>query len=220
MNKKSQSKIIPILIFLLVLVGITTSYFVLATTSNSTTGENWKMSGNKVYISDSNVYISAEPHTLTSSGYVYFNITSKVHSGDVDIVFGFDTDKIKPKSIELYKPEWRNKIKSYTCNGNYFNYTLSPNRFWCYNNMTYDNVTYNLYLIKEGEFEWGNLSNKIVYWNEPYYTEWKDYSSVFESIDYNYSDMNKWWGKKNIPIQRSEERRVGKECRSRWSPYH
>ncbi len=24
--------------------------------------------------------------------------------------------------------------------------------------------------------------------------------------------------KKNIP--RSEERRVGKECRSRWSPYH
>ena len=23
-----------------------------------------------------------------------------------------------------------------------------------------------------------------------------------------------------IPKQRSEERRVGKECRSRWSPYH
>ena len=28
---------------------------------------------------------------------------------------------------------------------------------------------------------------------------------------------------KNVPISmhcRSEERRVGKECRSRWSPYH
>ena len=24
----------------------------------------------------------------------------------------------------------------------------------------------------------------------------------------------------NNAIQRSEERRVGKECRSRWSPYH
>src|SRR2546425_7151465 len=24
----------------------------------------------------------------------------------------------------------------------------------------------------------------------------------------------------NGPLQRSEERRVGKECRSRWSPYH
>ena len=25
---------------------------------------------------------------------------------------------------------------------------------------------------------------------------------------------------KNIKSKRSEERRVGKECRSRWSPYH
>ena len=24
----------------------------------------------------------------------------------------------------------------------------------------------------------------------------------------------------NLPKERSEERRVGKECRSRWSPYH
>ena len=23
-----------------------------------------------------------------------------------------------------------------------------------------------------------------------------------------------------LPVERSEERRVGKECRSRWSPYH
>ena len=27
-------------------------------------------------------------------------------------------------------------------------------------------------------------------------------------------------GKKSITLDRSEERRVGKECRSRWSPYH
>ena len=26
--------------------------------------------------------------------------------------------------------------------------------------------------------------------------------------------------KENIKKKRSEERRVGKECRSRWSPYH
>ena len=30
-------------------------------------------------------------------------------------------------------------------------------------------------------------------------------------------DMPKWMAKS---ITRSEERRVGKECRSRWSPYH
>ena len=33
-----------------------------------------------------------------------------------------------------------------------------------------------------------------------------------------------WHGKANglpaVTLTRSEERRVGKECRSRWSPYH
>src|SRR3989442_11422183 len=28
------------------------------------------------------------------------------------------------------------------------------------------------------------------------------------------------WKRTNVVPQRSEERRVGKECRSRWSPYH
>ena len=28
------------------------------------------------------------------------------------------------------------------------------------------------------------------------------------------------YGVKVVPLCRSEERRVGKECRSRWSPYH
>ena len=28
------------------------------------------------------------------------------------------------------------------------------------------------------------------------------------------------WKLPILPVARSEERRVGKECRSRWSPYH
>src|ERR1041384_7201052 len=35
--------------------------------------------------------------------------------------------------------------------------------------------------------------------------------------------MMGYWGEAmtyNHPLWRSEERRVGKECRSRWSPYH
>ena len=31
-------------------------------------------------------------------------------------------------------------------------------------------------------------------------------------------DMSRFWDKRMLT--RSEERRVGKECRSRWSPYH
>ena len=29
-----------------------------------------------------------------------------------------------------------------------------------------------------------------------------------------------WWMRHDVSYHRSEERRVGKECRSRWSPYH
>src|SRR3989442_5734071 len=32
--------------------------------------------------------------------------------------------------------------------------------------------------------------------------------------------MDEFYAQYNIKSQRSEERRVGKECRSRWSPYH
>ena len=31
---------------------------------------------------------------------------------------------------------------------------------------------------------------------------------------------SKWIKRETRPSERSEERRVGKECRSRWSPYH
>ena len=36
------------------------------------------------------------------------------------------------------------------------------------------------------------------------------------------SDMSSWllMGLPGVAAERSEERRVGKECRSRWSPYH
>ena len=34
------------------------------------------------------------------------------------------------------------------------------------------------------------------------------------------SNVNLYDGEQVIRPERSEERRVGKECRSRWSPYH
>jgi len=35
-----------------------------------------------------------------------------------------------------------------------------------------------------------------------------------------FDDAYRSFFEKALPILRSEERRVGKECRSRWSPYH
>ena len=48
-------------------------------------------------------------------------------------------------------------------------------------------------------------------------------SLVYEHTDSNqervYTRLSKQ-GKRLGDLDRSEERRVGKECRSRWSPYH
>ena len=40
----------------------------------------------------------------------------------------------------------------------------------------------------------------------------------FDKVDKSYD--GKVLVVKDLQLDRSEERRVGKECRSRWSPYH
>ena len=50
-----------------------------------------------------------------------------------------------------------------------------------------------------------------------YEMEFKDYD---EAERYAYAQFNPEYKDRIEDISRSEERRVGKECRSRWSPYH
>ena len=47
-------------------------------------------------------------------------------------------------------------------------------------------------------------------------------SMVVESCEGQrfFPDVGGYYGTHNRTVGRSEERRVGKECRSRWSPYH
>ena len=42
----------------------------------------------------------------------------------------------------------------------------------------------------------------------------KKITDLLDQADFKYAIFS------NIKAERSEERRVGKECRSRWSPYH
>lgn len=169
---------------------------------------NWTIEGNKVYVNDSNVYISAEPHTLENSGYVYFNLTSKFYSGNIDVVWGFDINYLQPRSAEIYKPEIETITQSYSCDfdNSYFNYTLNPNHFWCYSNITLlsNGTETGLNLIYEHDFDYGNLTLKTAYWNESSLREWQSISQAFDSIDYNYGGMNKWYYLKDISIEENK----------------
>ena len=49
---------------------------------------------------------------------------------------------------------------------------------------------------------------------------WNTFAALFSNFGALTWQMVVMWGIGALLIYRSEERRVGKECRSRWSPYH
>lgn len=171
--------------------------------------EEWTIEGDKVFVDDDNIYVSASPHTLGGSDWVIFNFTSKVFTGNIDAVLGFDTTTLQPQTIERFNPTTELRNVSYTCETDYFNYTTSPNHAWCYENITeyIDNSTYNshLELIWDGDFDSGDLPSKTVTWEEQYLDIWKSTSLNFDSTNYEYQGMNKWWYTQDVPITQDTE---------------
>lgn len=178
----------------------------------------YTVDGDTVYINDSRAYISATPHTITSSGWVYINLTSKTFSGDIDVAFGFDTALARPIRAELYSPHtyyWNdsyvmnvynvsgNTAGSGSCDyGNEYN-TYKRNVTWSY----VDNVTAeqknNIFCFDSYE----NVSNDYrIVWHteESEARDWKDYSSAFDSADYEHGGMNKWWYVKDVPVSANQ----------------
>src|SRR5256886_8237911 len=51
-------------------------------------------------------------------------------------------------------------------------------------------------------------------------TRLTEHIGMFSQSTYSGEDRHFSWDNTDIRYARSEERRVGKECRSRWSPYH
>jgi parallel beta-helix repeat protein len=82
------------------LIGILTLSLLLFSFPVSAT--DYTIINDKVYIDDSHIYLSAQPHTLQESGYVYYNLTSKHFTGDIDICFGFNTTQCKPTIAEIW----------------------------------------------------------------------------------------------------------------------
>lgn len=157
----------------------------------------YTVDGNSVYIDDSNAYIRVTPHTLSSSGYVTFDIRSKTYSGDVDLTFGFDSDFSKPKIAELYNPHYENITHSRSCPSPYwYNYTLNPNNVQCWET---DNESNDIFLWSHS-FDYADIGSDTIYWYEQKQVLWTDISGLFQSLDYDYDGKNKWFFKKNVPI--------------------
>ena len=200
-NKEKKLRLGITLIVLISLIGFG---FVLAGTFN-----NWEIEGDMVWFEDDNVFISATPHTLTGSGWVIFNFTSKIYEGNIDAVLGFDSNLNQPTKIERYNPTNETREVSYICDTEFFDYTTNPKYAWCYQNITSLNNETGLndsYLevIFEHSFESGNLEEQTINWTEDYIDEWKETSLNFNSINYNYGGMNKWYYTQGTPINKNQ----------------
>ena len=62
----------------------------------------------------------------------------------------------------------------------------------------------------------GLLSDTHAYWDEKYLEYFEPCDEIWHAGDIGSLEV----AEKLAAFRRSEERRVGKECRSRWSPYH
>ena len=123
----------------------------------------------------------------------------QLHCTATDMVFFWSeqgnfltfTSFIKERPIDCYKPYmYISRICSSTCSGSY-RYKID-------------------FSAEDNEFllNWKNDDQLRVYFRAAYY--------MSTSKAENDAHLLGW----NKHCMRSEERRVGKECRSRWSPYH
>jgi len=168
----------------------------------------WTIDDNSVYVNNSLIFINVTPHTLHDSGWIHIELLSKKYSGDIDVVFGFNTSYARPKKAFLYKPHYETVIKSYTCNPpHWYNYTLNPKHFWCwdtvcdYNNQTKEKENCTDVLLFDHDFETYDLETNTTYWTESVYKEWKDVSRVFNSFNFDFQGMNKWYYTQSVPIE-------------------
>ena len=170
--------------------------------------ENYIIKDNMVYIDNSDAFISATPHTLVGAGWVEFNFTSKIYTGDIDIVLGFDTEALKPKRVQKYDPSFEFVEHTYRCDYDY-NYTMAPNYLWCFRDVEVFDEGNTSHWVEEivwgGSFISYNLSAKEVYWEEEELVIWKDVIKTFNNIDYDYQSMNKWWYVQDFSVVEDEQ---------------
>ena len=105
--KKYKQKILGVSAVASMIVAASAS--VLIPTGDAQHGD-WEIVGNSVQIDDDYLFASATPHTITGNTLVEFNFRSKVYSGDIDFIWGFDVPNVRPTDVEI----WKNYTHYYT----------------------------------------------------------------------------------------------------------
>jgi len=190
--------------------------------------EDWTIEGNTVYIDTPQVYASATPHTLSSSGWVEFQFNSKQFTGDVDFIWGFDQPGTTPSKPQIWcnyshtLTSTRYKEKSQTNQfNNISNYTaLNINDYEVYsvdfgnaNNTQLYHIydQFGDYIIAFSSF---NLEEETTtslydsterYQYQKSYFDWKPFEQSFDILNYQYGGMNTWYLLKNTPITQGTE---------------
>jgi hypothetical protein len=169
--------------------------------------------GDKVSIDDANVYMTQEPHTLHSSGWVTNTLTSKQFTGDMDVYFGFDSQAALPLKAELYSPHEVNETKSYTCDSPYW-YNYTGTHFWCWqditttttDNQTGENTTVTAtYHIFDHDYETSDLGADTFSWTETHTEDYVNVADVFTKVNYDHNGKDTWYYATNVPVQAGTE---------------
>ena len=197
---------------------------------SSSTSAGYIIEDNRVYVEGIWGKLETYPHTIHSSGWVYFNVTPYQDFDGLDFYWGFNTSKVKPKKAEFYQPHYVNWITNHSLflyNISSFSATSEACEYGNeYNTYKY-NVTYQIcsqYNETTGECEAYNTTSSIVcfdsykqsgtnytiYWHTKHskLILWKDISPFFHKINYEHGGMNTWYYIKNISLEAGKNYRV------------
>jgi len=165
---------------------------------------------------------------LDATGLYYYN--ARYYDAEIGRFISADTvgpDPAKPQTFNRYSYTLNNPLRYIDPTGLYSVDILNANGIYEWNTaaelwgmlLDADN---GFWMEKDGErytFQLEPGSNTLTLINEPGGKSKAD--NKLESLGLIDNKLEIVWGYwDKISFLRSEERRVGKECRSRWSPYH
>jgi hypothetical protein len=213
--------------FIYLYVLLLCSSFFLSAVPASVADNGWVVDGSKVYINDARVYLEADPHTIASPGWVTFTLQSKQYTGDIDVVWGFDTTTVKPSKAEIYKPYYNNWTTNSSETFYYVSsFVLAPPDASCDYGFSYDAKHYQVNHAVPQYDEEGNITgwqpttsivcfdnyskngvNYTVTWHEEHsqYIEWQSFTGDFQKIQQDHGGMNTWYVLRNVPVEAGKE---------------